>query len=106
MSFLRLEVVVRQDRHVALQAVSDSVSQVGGWIMDHSMFSDVMAVLTFVVPADRTGDLVRRLSDAGIAVEPAPVETSGAPGQEIRGQITMLFAKGTGDLRRDVPAFQ
>ncbi|WP_448204051.1 hypothetical protein [Azospirillum sp. sgz302134] len=106
MRFLRIEAVVRTDRNAALMAVSDAISGSGGWIVDHSLFSDVMAVITFAVPADRTGDLGRALDAAGIPVTPAPPDSMGGAEGEVSGQLTLTFANGTGDLRRTVPAFQ
>lgn len=106
MRFLRIEAVVRSDRNAALTAAADAIGQCGGWIVDHTLFSDVMAVLRFAVPANRAGDLGRALAAAGIAVTPPPEETMGDAAQEVNGLLTLTFATGTGDLRRVVPAFQ
>lgn len=105
MAFLRLEAIVRLDRNAALQAAADAIGAAGGWIVDHAMFSDVMAVVNFAVPAERSADLVRELAAAGITVDAPQPEAAGAAGGESRGQLVLRFAQGKGDLRRDVPAF-
>lgn len=105
MRFLRVEAVVRADRNAALMAAADAIDGSGGWIVDHTLFSDVMAVINFAVPADRTGAVGRALAGAGIPISPAPPEGMGTAEQEVFGQLTITFPGGTGDLRRAVPAF-
>ncbi|WP_376957391.1 hypothetical protein ABNQ39_10095 [Azospirillum sp. A26] len=101
-SFLKYEAVATLERNAALTAVADALGAAGGWIVDHTLFSDVMATVRFALPGDRTGLFETALADAGLRVEPAAV-TAGA--EEVNGAITLTFARGTGDLRRDVPAF-
>lgn len=108
MRFLRIESVVRTDRNAALTAVADAISGCGGWIVDHTLFSDMMAVIAFAVPAGRTGDLGRALAVAGIPVTPPLPDPVAAPAEadrELSGQLTLTFPGGTGDMRRTVPAF-
>lgn len=101
-SFLKYEAVATMERNAALTAVADALGAAGGWIVDHTLFSDVMATVRFALPGDRTVLFETALADAGLRVEPATV-TAGAG--EVNGAITLTFARGTGDLRRDVPAF-
>ncbi|CAO3351279.1 hypothetical protein [Azospirillum palustre] len=101
-SFLKYEAVATMERNAALTVVADALGAAGGWIVDHTLFSDVMATVRFALPGDRTGLFETALADAGLRVEPAAV-TAGA--EEVNGAITLTFARGTGDLRRDVPAF-
>lgn len=105
MLFLRLQAVVRTDLTAALQTASDAIGGTGGWIVDHTLFSDVMAVINFSLPADRTGALGRRLAEQGMRVEPVPDEALGSAEQEVFGQLTMMFPAGRGDVKREVPAF-
>lgn len=101
-SFLKYEAVATMDRNAALTAVADALGAAGGWIVDHTLFSDVMATLRFALPGDRTGAFEAALANAGLTVEPI----AGCAGaEELNGAITLTFARGTGDLRRDVPAF-
>lgn len=36
----------------------------GGWVTDHELFSDLMAVLQYSLPAEQTCDLTRQRADA------------------------------------------
>ncbi|KAA0597950.1 hypothetical protein J2848_001563 [Azospirillum lipoferum] len=101
-SFLKYEAVVAMDRNGALTAVADALGAAGGWIVDHTLFSDVMATIRFSLPGDRTGAFEAALADAGLTVDPAPGRSDAV---ELNGAITLTFTQGTGDLRRDVPAF-
>ena len=102
-TYLKYEAVVAMDRNAALGVVTDALGTAGGWIVDHTLFSDVMVTIRFALPGDRTAVFERALADAGLTVDPAAVGDAGA--EELNGAITLTFAKGTGDLRRDVPAF-
>lgn len=106
-AFLKYESVVAIDRNAALTAVADALAAAGGWIVDHTLFSDAMATVRFELPGDRVAAFEGALAAAGLAVEPASVESAAADGgaAELKGMITLIFSRGTGDLRRDVPAF-
>jgi hypothetical protein len=101
---LKFDVVVTTERNAALTAVADALSGAGGWIVDHSLFSDVMAVIRFALPGDRVGDVGRRLEASGLALD--PVATDASSSDEVSALLTLTFTQGTGDLKRDVPAFQ
>lgn len=101
-AFLKYEAVVAVDRNEALTAVADALAAAGGWIVDHTLFSDAMATVRFELPGDRVAAFERALADAGLAVGPA---AAGGAAAELKGTITLIFSRGTGDLRRDVPAF-
>jgi len=101
-SFLKYEAVAAMDRNAALTAVADALGAAGGWIVDHTLFSDVMATIRFALPGDRTGAFEAALANAGLTVEPI---AGGVGAEELNGAITLTFTRGTGDLRRDVPAF-
>ncbi|MBR9973528.1 hypothetical protein [Magnetospirillum sulfuroxidans] len=105
-SFLRLEAIVHTERHSALDAVTQSILTIGGWIIDHTLFSDVMAVVNFEFPADQSGRLIHTLACHGITASAIPPETIGTAETEIAAHLTLTFAQGSGDLRREVPAFQ
>ncbi|ANC92282.1 hypothetical protein A6A40_10410 [Azospirillum humicireducens] len=107
-AFLKYEAVVAIDRNAALTAVADALAAAGGWIVDHTLFSDAMATVRFELPGDRVAAFERGLAAAGLAVEPASVDGMAADSgtaAELKGMITLIFSRGTGDLRRDVPAF-
>lgn len=101
-NFLKYEAVTTMERNAALTAVAGALGAAGGWIVDHTLFSDIMATIRFALPGDRTGIFEAALADAGLTVEPA-AGTAGA--EEVNGAISLTFARGSGDLRRDIPAF-
>ena len=120
---LKLEAVVARSFHESVAAAADAIVQEGGWIEGHTLLSDAMAVLVFVVPAGAQAALLDRLQAAGIAARPVvpaslpPASSSPASSPppsrpalrrdgDLRGQLTLLFSKASGDLRRTVPAFQ
>ncbi|NUB17445.1 hypothetical protein GAY28_37490, partial [Azospirillum brasilense] len=104
------EAVPRTGPPPAVRAGADGIPGHGGWIVDHTLFSDVMAVIAFCVPANRTTALGEALAAVGILVSPSlPPSLPGtgeAAEREVQGQLTLTFAKGTGDLRHEVPAFE
>jgi hypothetical protein len=102
-TLLRLEAIVTLDRHAAVAAARDAIGGAGGWIVGHSLYSDLMAVLNFALPAHRTGDLGRLLQARGIDPDDAPPETMGTCEQEVLGVLRMTFPHGTGDIARTVP---
>lgn len=104
-TFLKYEAVAVIDRNAALGAVADALGMAGGWIVDHTLFSDVMATVRFALPGDRIAVFEAALAEAGLKVDPAPPAGLGTGGDELNGVIALTFANGTGDLRREVPAF-
>lgn len=105
MGLLRLEAVIHSDRHEALSAAGDAISNAGGWIVDHKLFSDVMAVISFQIPAEQAETLAGHLNRHGIAAAPPAKCPSAGAKQDMPGQLTLIFAMGSGDLRQTVPAF-
>jgi hypothetical protein len=100
-----MQTVSHDERNTAVGKAAEAIGQSGGWITDHNLFSDRMAVLRFSLPADRTGLLGRTLSERGMVVEPEPEESMGASDEEVFGVLSISFPQRAGDLRRDVPAF-
>lgn len=88
MKVLQLDTVWREERYTAIAGVKETIAEAGGWLVDHRLNCDLMAVLRFALPSDRSGALTCALAERHMPVEPARDET-----------------KGTGYLRRKVPAF-
>ena len=101
---LRLEVVARDAFHASVNAASEAITRAGGWVSGPSLLSDAMAVLSFEIPGDRLRELVDELEARGLKTE-LPSELSSSP-KDVAGRLTLFFTQGSGDLRRDVPAFQ
>ena len=101
---LRLEAVARDAFHVSVNAASEAITRAGGWVSGHSLLSDAMAVLQFEIPGDRLKELVDELGARGLKTE-LPLEASDSP-KEVAGRLTLFFAHGSGNLRREVQPFQ
>jgi hypothetical protein len=101
---LRLEVVARDAFHESVNAASEAITLAGGWVSGHSLLSDAMAVLNFEIPGDRLHGLVKELGVRGLRTV-LPSEPS-SPAKDVAGRLTLIFSRGSGDLRRDVPPFQ
>ncbi len=101
---LRLEAVARDGFHTSVNAASEAITCVGGWVSDHSLLSDAMAVLRFEVPADRVHALLDELAARGLKAELAGEVP--AHGKDMVGRLTLHFSRASGDLRRDVPPLQ
>lgn len=64
--FLQLEGFIRAEPPAALRAMSDAVSEAGGWILQAQAFSNIALGFSFEVPARRVGGLQASLDRAGI----------------------------------------
>lgn len=105
---VRFSAFSRKDRHAAISDAAEAIREAGGSVDDHTLFSDLMAVLQFSVSADRVGELRRNLAARGLAVEtdkPDEAEVMGRPDAEVSGALTVHFLEGGGDHRREVPPF-
>jgi hypothetical protein len=105
---VRLEVVAREAFHTSVNAASEAITRSGGWVSGHSLLSDAMAVLDFVIPGNRWGDLMEELGRRGLKARPSnepPIQGRPISSTEVAGRLTLLFVLGRGDLRREVPPF-
>lgn len=105
---MRLEIITRMDRNDALSAVRSAINHSGGWIMDHTLFSNVSASIRFEIPAPSAGRLVEQLIVASLP----PVAGGDVPEcgpdksiEELQGNISLTFIHDETDLRRPVPSF-
>lgn len=81
-----------------------AVTGCGGWIVNHLLFSNMTANITFELPSERTVPFVQKLKDSGFspAIEGAPQLGGGG---DVRGMLVLTFLHDDPDLKRDVPAF-
>ena len=92
------------ERNEALGGVQNAIRQSGGWIVNHTLFSNISATLQFEVPAQATDDLVKRLTEFGL---PPALQSEVPPTakEDIRGTVLLTFIHDESDLKRPVPAF-
>jgi len=105
---LRLQAIARGDRNAATFLVSEAFNEAGASIVDVHFFSGVRTVLTFEVAPDRVRALEEALVRAGLELDApsAAVVASAANAHdvELEGTLSITFAEGDPDLKREVPA--
>ena len=112
---LALAGVSKSERHGVVAGVSDAISAAGGWIVDHTQFSNIAIALRFALPPGGLDELRRRIAAAGVRLDAASLASlqamAGTPatggegvGEEIAASINITFLHGEPDLRQVVPA--
>jgi hypothetical protein len=104
MRFFRLAIVTRIERNLALSKIRDCVSGQGGWIVDHTLFSNMAANLNVEVPLAALPDFLNALKQAGFTPKPDGALPTGDSG-DIRGSLSITFIHNDPDLKQAVPAF-
>lgn len=101
---MRLEAVTRRQQGPGLHDITDAIGAGGGWIVNHQLYSNAMAMVAFVMPGDALAALADRLGQAGIPLvgQAGPWPTDPA---ERQVQLVVTFLHGGPDLARPVPAF-
>jgi len=103
--FLQLSATTRVQRHDATARAEEIINRCGGWIVDFSLFSNIMTVLRFEVPVARLPELARGLAEADLHLdEPSQTALRAMTGEgEVFGTLQLTFIHGEPDLRREVP---
>lgn len=104
MKFLRISLFTPQERNEAINLVRQAIGECGGWIVDHALFSNLLATVNFEIPIDKAETLVSKLRGAGFKPEIDGETPSGERG-DLRGQISLSFIHQEPEMRRDVPPF-
>ena len=96
--------IVRVER-----AISDS----GGWVLEHKMFSNLSICLVFEITSEKmpelganlraTGLTLTRESDAALELLAREADGGAGADQEIFGSVQVLFIHGEPELRTEVP---
>lgn len=102
--FLRLDAVIHGDRHAAISSAIGAIGKSGGWIVSHTLLSDSLAIVNFILPANAATQLADALSQATIRAKAEAEIPNGTAEQELNCQLTLIFVNGSGNLRHDVPA--
>lgn len=99
---IRLEAISHLAFHAAIFNASEHIMTCGGWIKNHELYSDLMAMIAFEMPASMYEPFAQALTSEGIKVK--PLLQWPHSDRDISGQLTINFLSGTGDLRRPVLA--
>jgi hypothetical protein len=101
---LKVEIITAIDRNEALSIVRKALASSGGWIIDHALFSNLTATISFELPLGKTRKLVAALENAGLSTKVEGGLPKTGEG-DTRGAIHLTFLHDERDLKRDVPAF-
>lgn len=106
--FLNLSGITAAERHQAISAASDAIAAGGGWIIDHTLFSNMMATIRFSLPPDGQAILQKQIEAADIHLDTDSIAalTSAEPNDqdEILGSLSLTFVHHEPDLRMEIPA--
>lgn len=101
---MRIEIITRMERNEAISAIRTALSQSGGWIVDHTLFSNVSATIQFEIPAPASAQLIERLIEAQLPPV-GQIELKPSGKGDLRGTLLITFIHDESDLKRPVPAF-
>lgn len=103
--------VTKADRHQVTSAVNNAISAVGGWVINHMLFSNIAITIQFSLPSQRLdefGDHMIaasvKLDDDSIAKLQAKVEKLSPKPLDITASLNITFIHNEPDLRREIPA--
>lgn len=102
---LMLNAVTRRERKDATSFVFDTVNDLGGWIDDVQMYSNMMNTIRLTLAAGAYPALIAALREGGIAVdEPSEDLSSPDPAAERMATLQLTFIHDEPDMKREVPA--
>ena len=108
---LALVSVTKGERYRVTAAVSAAISDAGGWIVDHTQFSNIAITIRFALPPRGLDDLRRQIAAAGVRLDSSSLASleamAGEPladGEEIAVSLNVTFIHNEPDLRQVVPA--
>lgn len=105
MAIVMLSAVTRVERKAATSFVFDTVNRLGGWIDDTRMYPNLMNTIRLTLPAGAFAELVKVLSEAGIAVDPPEgLSEIRDPAAERMATLQLTFIHEEPDLKREIPA--
>lgn len=91
------------DRNKIIEEVKEAISTSGGCILNFNMFSDLALSLSIEVEENRIQDLYKLLSYILKVSDFNPVNINQESRKEWLVLMNISFAKGKGELKKDVP---
>jgi hypothetical protein len=104
MKFLRISIHTAIECNEALSKVREAIGGCGGWIVDHSLFSNALATVNTELPPSKTELFIGKLEDATFHPR-IDVEVPEGEEGDLRVQVQLTFIHQDPDLKRNVPAF-
>ena len=101
---IKIEGSTRRPYAGALFEATSAIGDLGGWLVDQKIYSNMMAMVAFEIPEPRVGDLVAALKAQEVTIHEAPA-LSAPKDRDIRGQLVLTFVHTDRDVRQTVPHF-
>lgn len=106
---INLQAITGAERHQAIEALREAITDAGGWIVDFRLFSNLaLSVIIEIGPAGLSR-LIERLDRIEISLTEESRRSVPAPppaptDEEIRVLFNLTFRGGDGELRLPIPA--
>jgi len=109
--FLMISGVTKANRHQVTADVGAAISGTDGWVIDHTMFSNIAITIQFSVPSQNLEELRNRIIAAGVKLDDdsiTKIQTlvgKHAPKPiDVTASLNITFIHNEPDLRREIPA--
>lgn len=105
---ITLSAVTRQNRHGVMAEINDAVMASGGWVVNHTLFSNIATVFQLALPPARLAAFADKVNALGVHIDAeswtkiADAAPAGS-GEEIIVSLTVTFVHDEPDLKRTVP---
>lgn len=108
---IMLSGVTHANRHQVTAAVNDAVVAAGGWVTDHTFFSNIATNFRMVLPPEGIARFRDLVVNAGVHLDDESdavigdliAKEKGLP-EEIPASLNVTFIHNEPDLRREVPS--
>lgn len=108
--FLPISGMTTADRHQVPSDVTRAISATGGWVADHTQFSNIAITIQFSLPSRGLDEFRKRIAEAGIRLNKdslAKLQAMAArpsPGpKDVGVSLNITFIHNEPDLRKEIP---
>lgn len=108
---LMLSAITRTNRHQVMAEINDAVMAAGGWVVGHTLFSNMATAFQLMLPSGRIGSFAQTLQALGVRFDEESLAQFGSlpagaaqAEDEMPISLNVTFVHDEPDLRRDVPA--
>lgn len=110
-NFLMISGVTKSDRHQVTADVNDAISTTGGWVVDHTLFSNVAINIRFSLPSQKLDEFKDRVIEASVRLDDDSLteirmtaEQHASKPADVTASLNITFIHNEPDLRREIPA--
>ena len=103
--------VARADRHQVTADINDAISSAGGWVADHTLFSNIAITIQFSLPSPRLDECRERLVGANVKLDDESMAAMRTMAEkhspkpiDVTATLNITFIHDEPDLRRKIPA--